>query len=838
MHQQNDILELCLERLAQGDTVENCLADYPQEAAELRPLLQAAQQLHSLSPQQPSVAADKQIEQRLRRAVRQREEKKSPWQRPFSMESILMKTFFRFIPRVALGVIVLGLLVFFLAKLPIRREPEVEPMVSATAITSTNTDNIQVEADLSADPGTVPLYRIFTAPVPDTPETMLAYARDFGLPEPALYRRSSGDDPTDYVIGSDGRRLLFQHSDGFNQITFVDPITPISGEPLPFAQASQIAIDFLQSHNLLPTNFTTDLLPYEFYSNGLQTVVIRWVAGDGIIGDLNAYGSSLHVTITANGQVTSAVLPQLLLEEGEAVSIISAQEAYEKLLAGHVAGSARGEIRSYNQAEQVYYAPTDWQVGDSVAVMGYLELLVGVNNNQTHITFTGFNGAATYDLVGDQLTDLLADVWPELYLVQGEIVAQTDADSWQLAVQSWQHVSYHEINCLTGEWLWQGENGRFRSDNGPEYGVPNAPLALTDGERTRICLRLPDEPTADLDWSLIQPEAVLAAGGLTNGPISTQEGGVVEQVVSVEVTRMVSDIVVGEAGETAVTSLQPIPTEAPFTEPESPYQMGDSVELIGYIQGIRLINDAGEAHYELQLVSDQAYDSTTYFLPYPLIAPPELMAEMAAFADLHIRVRGGIVTAPESRFYNSLFGQAIAVESFDRPWPEEKLENFLGHFLVEELEGQLYMIFTDHETNQRYVVDPQYPLPEDYDRDVRFDEEQGLLTAVIHPAADPIGGLPVMLNRGFATGIDITLATDASRFPLPTDRLGTMKEAFLQGNEISENDIIERVELVYPYDAYVNRSVITAPPIEPVWVFYGRNAQGTIFFTMNISAVK
>jgi hypothetical protein len=85
IRRQNDILEICLERLAQGDTIENCLADYPQRADELRPYLQAAQQLRVLSEQRPSAAADKQIEQRLRRAVRQRSQVRvTPRERPFA----------------------------------------------------------------------------------------------------------------------------------------------------------------------------------------------------------------------------------------------------------------------------------------------------------------------------------------------------------------------------------------------------------------------------------------------------------------------------------------------------------------------------------------------------------------------------------------------------------------------------------------------------------------------------------------------------------------------------------------------------------------------------------
>jgi hypothetical protein len=211
---------------------------------------------------------------------------------------------------------------------------------------------------------------------------------------------------------------------------------------------------------------------------------------------------------------------------------------------------------------------------------------------------------------------------------------------------------------------------------------------------------------------------------------------------------------------------------------------------------------------------------------------------MAVFADLHIRVMGEVVSAPENMMNMSPNGQAINVASFDRPWPEEKLENFLGHFTIEEIAGVPRMVFTDHATNQRYVVDPQYPALVD-EHDIRLNEEQVLVTAVIHPAAESIDGLPIMLNKSLATGSEIAQATDVSAFPLPTEsRIGTIDEAFLHTDEIGENDVLERVELVYPYNPYANQSVMEAQSVEPEWVFYGRNAQGTFYFTFMVRARK
>jgi len=74
----NDILDECLDRLMfKGDTVELCLADYPQYADELRPLLETSlvtSQISSLEPDQ-EFKAKARIE--LFEVLRQAEEKRS-----------------------------------------------------------------------------------------------------------------------------------------------------------------------------------------------------------------------------------------------------------------------------------------------------------------------------------------------------------------------------------------------------------------------------------------------------------------------------------------------------------------------------------------------------------------------------------------------------------------------------------------------------------------------------------------------------------------------------------------------------------------------------------------
>ena len=58
-----------------------------------------------------------------------------------------------------------------------------------------------------------------------------------------------------------------------------------------------------------------------------------------------------------------------------------------------------------------------------------------------------------------------------------------------------------------------------------------------------------------------------------------------------------------------------------------------------------------------------------------------------------------------------------------------------------------------------------------------------------------------------------------------------------------EQEVIERVELVYPYQPQFvppgeEVAEVEAQLLEPVWVFYGRNAEGNLFFTFSVRAVR
>jgi len=78
--QFNDILNECLDRLLKGESVEQCLAVYPEQADALRPLLQVAAVTKSAAGIQPRPEFKARARYRFRAALQEMAEKKS---RPF-----------------------------------------------------------------------------------------------------------------------------------------------------------------------------------------------------------------------------------------------------------------------------------------------------------------------------------------------------------------------------------------------------------------------------------------------------------------------------------------------------------------------------------------------------------------------------------------------------------------------------------------------------------------------------------------------------------------------------------------------------------------------------------
>lgn len=878
MKTRNDILETCLARLTAGDSVANCLADYPAEAEWLRPFLTAADQLHTLPTRQLSPTTDQTIQRQLQQAAQQlgtanQASASLSRQRQFQFMEDGMKNISQFFTgflakwllRVAVAGTAVALIIVFVTQftnfMPTLNSPDTEPAIESQLadVTTIGDTTITLEADLTADPGEVPLYRVQAEPVPTTPEEALAWAQNFGLPDPEVFRSANERDPSLYVLGSDGQRLSFQNDIGISEIFYTNLVASTSnGDPIPFDEAANIAVTFLRAHNLLPDDYQVE--PALGNSGSVQQVVVQPRVEGGIISG-DSSNATLRLAVSADGQVIRASLGQLILEPAGTTTVISAQQAYDELLNGqNVQGSTYSTITPGGEMVRVYQPPKPtWETGQAVDVIGYLDVMINVQTGEPRLTLITAD-QNIFQLTGRSVDELdgTQGQWGTVH-VQGTITAQTDQNIWQVAVDEWEIAPPVIGSCLTGSLTETGETAQFQSDDGVAYTLPDAPEEIAVGEHMQVCLSASAEPGDALAWVNIQippPGEGPPPGGVVTEQVAvavepeTSSGGgsggiVTEQVVAVEVTRVVTQNIgeEGGSGTSGEAAPQAEPT-AVFIEPSSPYEIGDEVTLTGIVQLYRIVAEDGTERLEATFANDGDQGEATYPFTYPLLADQDLLAEMAEFSSLHVRVYGRVVAAPDTNMFMMPNGeQAVEVDSFDRPWPEERMERFLGHLSLEEVDGQQVLVFTDHATDQQYVISPTDVPPEVYEHEVAQQADQILLTGIVHPV-NTFGGLPLLERRGTSSSQEITQATDVSEIPLDeNDAIPVINEADMLrrdglGGIVRGDVVIERVELVYAYQPQPTPADGTAEPqvLEPVWAFYGRSADGFEQFIIHVRA--
>jgi hypothetical protein len=241
--------------------------------------------------------------------------------------------------------------------------------------------------------------------------------------------------------------------------------------------------------------------------------------------------------------------------------------------------------------------------------------------------------------------------------------------------------------------------------------------------------------------------------------------------------------------------------------------------VAGRVNGMIWLDD-DEPHYEIFLTVESDNDLTTYPFSMQLQGERALLDDIAQHYFLHIAVRGTIVE-------NEVGGQVLQVESFERVWPEEEIETFLGHKRVETVDGRQVTVFTEDATGERFVTylnADASPTQDDGERRI-------LVTGAIHPEAT-FGGLRLLevLSERSGSSVDQMQSADE----LPVDESVPVHAAASvagPGNEFGDTLVVERI--VLGYEA-VRRGTAEQVTLVPAWLFYGRNAEGTMHFAVQL----
>ena len=685
--------------------------------------------------------------------------------------------------------------------------------------------DLTLATDLPDAPAEGPVYRATTTPLPTTPEEVLAWARDFGLPNPKVYR-----DPREpealFVLGDDGKQLVFRQFGPMGSIDYGnDAAAAVKGTPLSLDQAVEVAVAFLRQHDLLPAAYRVQ--ESEHFApqpeNPIRFVhIVPELAGHPLLG----YRTGAQVAVNPAGQVTYASFNPLTFERDGDYSIKSAQEAYDELTGGQVAGSPfrlDTDVRYSAEMDVQHYSPPSpaWSIGQPVTLTGWVHVLVAEpvlsaaegESDDIRAQLTVWGGAS-YDLTGPRLAGL-AGVGFDDVQIQGTVVAQVGPEHWQVEVMDWETVPQRQLQCLVGTFTLDGDEAWLVTDEGERYRLPNPPDELTDGQRIEACADERPADEGDVDWwSIVSP------------PMSEGEGYVGSSSSSVSV--------VVEA---------PVEEPLPPTQAETIFEIGQSVEVTGVVRATIFVS--GESRrVEAVLKVDEPGGELP---PYPLSGPPDVLEAIAQLDRLHVRVRGHVVASAQEWTPGGL---GIEIEDFEKVWLDEQVLGFLGHLDLETLEGREVAVFTDNETGQLYVLASSletdgggWVTP----GDSILNYEQIFVAGVVQ-REETYAGMPVLRMVRMHQDSQTATATSADEIPLDIPQV-VDESRFPPGpGELQGAFVVDRVELAYYYEPQPpspmespDRAPMWPQPteqiVQPVWVFYGHSADGTVRFTAYVQAV-
>ncbi len=779
----------------------------------------------------------------------------------------------RFVPRLVGVTAVVGLIALMLWGAPklwqAWANPQAEPVLSGDAIPVT--DRAALPANPFPDvPAELPLYQLEFEPAPTTPAEAIAWAADFGIPDPQAFT-----DPRQpgmmQVIGSNDESLTFQVN-GPGSIYYSSgqemAQEAADEEPVSFATATDSAIDFLSARNLLPDKYQV----VEAGAAGQGPVRSLFIlpelaAGYALNSQMGGVGINLHVG--PDGRVWYGNFTRVQFTPGETVSIMPAQAAYDAYQAGEVTSFAM-ETSMANTAATSFESfsppPPVYQVGDEVEVRGWPNVLVAAEGGEVRATMYGNLSPGVYHLVGNKVNELtdpalmMGDV-----VVRGVITAVIAPGEWELTLTDWEagrpsYSSYAPFSCLKGVFSQETDGGWLTTDEGDRYRLPDAPDALTEGDRIEVCAETPPETGEALAWqNITRPpasEAPMSEGGVSvmttvveAVPVPTAaDPMVVEEIVettgsdgSVTVERSVISVGGGGSGGSSggvVSGAFQLPSNSPEAALAEKYGVGEALTLTGTMQALIFEEQDGSQRIQadLQLLNEQGLIAGGL----PLVAADEALLALAEYHNRFVQVSGVLEAAEEWP------GIALAVESYTAVWPDAALQNFLGHIELETMDGVETAVFVDHATEQRYLI--AWGNVYFGENDPIVSSPQILITGLINPGPTT-AGLPSLILRSSSHDSYIAQAQDVSEFPLETKAQVIPYSPYSDPMAAAQEMVLERMELVYYYEPAYDHTAVSAnapfagpPPLtavqtaRPVWLIHGRSPDGMTTFKIYVPA--
>jgi hypothetical protein len=630
-----------------------------------------------------------------------------------------------------------------------------------------------------------------------------------------------GIDGVVYTFPSEGGGMTYYVTDGKQEVWFMESGSHFtyladfgsgpasSSKHQPLAVQVSAAETFLKQRGLLNFDYKLD----EVLSQDNRVIFTRVLTGQQLL-ESDAYNPHIEVTLDGDGKVVSLFYNLNDLKPLGNYPLRSAQEAW-----GLVIGNPDDHRVQYSITSpeiSVRHVQPAWVrtylVGQRVDLYFYLDVFQPAEaGGQPWISMNGFtlqgdlsgllaahdhpqdlNAEQKARIASGEVSENQAIGWASFFHVWGQ-TSQNANGSRLLKVEGWEQSLmpddflmgvFKEVN---GQEVFVGQAGQQWALNDIPADVPlDTPVSVRG-------VRVKDQPGA-FNWSMIQvepPETAVSSGG---------GGG-------------------GGGGGPLNFSPNPDATPAPSPTPlPMPYQVGQQVDgLVGTLSVSRLVETDGSkvttAHFSAPLP-----DNPKDLRYYQLLG--DSLQGLDSLNKLHARVWGTYMLADDGT-------PAILVQRYEKAYPDETIQAWLGHEQVVELDGRHVLQFTDV-SGKRYIMARSLDIPEQFVEDP-FNGAQIIIEGVV--AQESYAGFPMITDfRGqMAVG-----ASDLSGYTIIG---GTVSEEVEQPSALStdtvKNVTIDKAELVYfAYDFSHGGGIdLNSSPmrfVQPVWKFSGKLSDGRL----------
>jgi hypothetical protein len=704
----------------------------------------------------------------------------------------------QWLSRLSTAMVVMLLLIFFLTWLnSLAQLPQTETTTAVPLLVS-GPPETSIELTFPMAPATLPRYQVLPILPPETQAEVVAWAEDFGFTNPRPFRDPRSPEQLLVLDDDNDSRLTFPlPANDYLGVSYLrsDWLELPPGETIALAEGTAVATSFLAQHSQLPERYhlRNVLLPY-FSSYGYPVRTIR-VAPDldgyPLLGEAYRAELAAVVMIDAAGEVFAASFNQADFVALDMVAIRPAEDVVEDFVNGRITPLHTDQMPPVGEMTTVkQYAPPlpQHEIGQSITVLETddTHFLLAQDGGEHQVVLRTAVGAK-YELLTPDLVQIADTVGNAHLQVSGTIVGQTAPDTWQLAITSWETFPQQlflsgcalgsvEIEADGSAWI-TAEAVLGRLEVNGRYHIPNLPPEINGGDRIEVCSERMLTLEETIPWS-----------GIIAPPRTWHYDG------------------------------QPAEVEA-LAQSASPYELGHTVALTGLLEATIYQEDENE-RLAVSLWADLAGATTSHL--YSLVGDEALLAALAS-EHLHhyVQITGTIVLADDTPWGD----QAIEVEAFAQPWPEQQVGVYVGRLSQERSDTSVLTLFTDEGSGQSYVLPENGPRFEGS----LLDATQVWVAGIVHPTHQ-INGRPVLrLIQWFPAQPGETLAPES--YTLTSEPRLVQSERLPESLE-REDLILDQVELAYSF----------APPdkpdiAEPVWVVYGHYRDTQELFVAYLDAV-